>query len=106
MTLHVVGTVARTFGPSWAEVWGQRYDLTLMAYLSALDLQRLDGLHARHARLDAGVLTNLGMANVEGLRRAVESFDTVLRRGVRRDGMPPEVLRTFPGMPDYRKPVS
>jgi len=105
-----VARVARSFGPSFEAVWRQRYDLTLLAHLSLLDLERLDGLVRRHEQLGTSVDISLGVSKGSLLQREVDAFERSLHRGPRADEQPQgfdiSPYLGFPGMPHYKKPVS
>lgn len=77
----MVGKVARAFGPSFEAVWHQRYDLTLLAYLTLLDLERLEGKVSKHQQLDTAVAIGLGVKGGPALSRIVDKFQDSLQRG-------------------------
>jgi len=94
--------VAQRFGPSWWAVRDQPYDDTLQAYLSLLEIERIEALDQGQQVLRGAVLT---MSNEAGMRREIAAHERRLYRVPRGTTIAPDLfdrLATFPGMPGHK----
>lgn len=106
--------MAARFGPSWWAVRDQAYHDTLAAYLSHLEMERIERLEREHDSLNEMRRTNLAIASksTAPMQREISAHERRMRRKPRTtpSGEPKPITlddyMDFPLIAERRKPVS